>query len=96
MYEALPSLLREPYDPDAADEAVAALINRDAMAGEDTLEDRLAELDLRVAEALVTASEDWRAEVHECAAACGFAASPWWMAVLAMSTDAKQLAPAAP
>jgi len=94
MYEALPSLLSRPYDPDSGDEALAALCNRDAMADEVSLDERLAELDIRLAEALATADDDWTTTILGWADACRFASSPWWVAVT-QRAGLRELAPAA-
>jgi hypothetical protein len=82
QYRRLASLLAQPYDPDAGEEALAALCNRDTLQGRE-----LSALDADVAESIARASVEWAQRLPRWATDCGFARHAWWLKLRRMAAE---------
>lgn len=84
-YELLPELLRTARTHDDESEILAAMLCRDELSDDCSLQNQLPVLDYRFAEALAGVGKRFMPRIREWSANCAFGASPWWLGVLTQS-----------
>lgn len=87
QYARLPELIGREPTPEVTEEALAFLCNREDLNPSDAMQAELASLDMQLAEALATASDEWLEFIDAWAQNSGFAASSWWIAVRKLSSQ---------
>ncbi len=82
QYRLAAELIVQPYSLEAAEEVMAFLCGREALAAEPGVQIELIQADDAFAESFAKASADWQRELQGVSLRCAFGALPWWIAIV--------------